>query len=127
MSNRNFVIQEHHARSRHLDLKLEKDGVLKSWAVPRGVPVAPGEKHLAIQEEDHALEAGSVAARIPRDSRGAGRMRIWDRGTYEQGPWSDRKIVFTLHGDKIEGDFSLVRFGAGDSKRWLIIRQPPRE
>jgi len=119
---RHFVIQEHRARTHHFDLRLERAGVLKSWAVPKGVPEAPGEKRLAIQVEDHALAYGRFEGTIPAGEYGAGTVRRWDEGTYEPRAWSDRKIDFTLHGHRIDGPYTLVRFARGAPGHWLLIR-----
>lgn len=123
MMTSTFVIQEHQARSHHYDFRLEKDGVLKSWAVPKGVPEDAGTKRLAIQVEDHDLEYGNFEGTIPAGSYGAGSVRIWDRGTCELKEWSPDKIVFTLHGFRIEGNYSLVRFRRAGAQDWLLIKQ----
>jgi bifunctional non-homologous end joining protein LigD len=117
-----FVIQEHQARTHHFDFRLEKDGVLKSWAVPKGVPEEPGVKRLAIQVEDHALEYGGFEGTIPAGEYGAGTVRIWDCGSYEPHEWTRDKIVFTLHGTRLEGTYSLVRFKGGGENQWLLIK-----
>src|SRR4249919_2614761 len=95
-----FVIQEHHARTHHFDFRLEKDGVFKSWAVPKGLPEEVGVKRLAIQVEDHALEFGQFEGNIPPAQYGAGTIRIWDEGSYVEREWSDDRIVCSLHGKR---------------------------
>ena len=120
---RTFVIHEHHARTHHFDFRLEKDGVLKSWAVPKGVPDEPGIKRLAIQVEDHALAYGGFEGTIPEGEYGAGIVRIWDGGTYDLHEWTPDKIVFTLHGARLEGDYSLVRLKKGGERDWLLIKR----
>jgi DNA ligase D-like protein (predicted 3'-phosphoesterase) len=118
-----FVIQEHQARTHHFDFRLEKDGVLKSWAVPKGLPLEPGVKRLAIQVEDHPLEYANFEGTIPAGNYGAGIVRIWDHGFYELHQWAPDKIVFTLHGARVEGNYSLVRFKSGGEHEWLFIRR----
>jgi len=118
-----FVIQEHEARTHHFDFRLEKDGVLKSWAVPKGVPEAVNIKRLAIQVEDHPLEYAGFEGTIPTGQYGAGTVRIWDSGHYECHEWEPDKIVFTLHGRRLEGTYSLVRFEGGGPHSWLFIKQ----
>jgi bifunctional non-homologous end joining protein LigD len=117
-----FVIQEHQARTHHFDFRLEKDGVLKSWAVPKGVPESPGVKRLAIEVEDHALEYGGFEGTIPAGEYGAGTVRIWDEGDYDLHEWASDKIVFTLHGMRLQGGYSLVRFKRGGEREWLLIK-----
>src|SRR5690348_2684230 len=93
-----FVIHEHHARRLHWDLRLERDGVLVSWALPRGVP-APGERnHLAVHTEDHPLEYGSFEGEIPRGEYGGGAVSIWDAGTFTLEKWRDDEVIAVLHG-----------------------------
>jgi bifunctional non-homologous end joining protein LigD len=118
-----FVVHEHHARTHHFDFRLEKDGVLKSWAVPKGVPEESGVKRLAIQVEDHALEYGDFEGTIPAGEYGAGRVRIWDSGTYDLHDWTPDKIVFTLHGARLGGNYSLVRFKKGGEHGWLLMKR----
>src|SRR6059058_614613 len=93
-----FVIQEHHARRIHWDLRLERDGALASWALPRGVPPAPRDNRLAVRTEDHPLEYLDFEGEIPKGEYGAGTMRIWDRGTFEQHKWEGRKVEVSFHG-----------------------------
>ena len=118
-----FVIQEHQARTHHFDFRLEKDGVLKSWAVPKGVPEEPGTKRLAIQVDDHPLEYGCFEGTIPAGQYGAGTVSIWDCGHYEVHEWELDKIVFTLHGGRLDGTYSLVRFKGGGESSWLLMKQ----
>jgi bifunctional non-homologous end joining protein LigD len=118
-----FLVQEHYARSHHFDFRLEKDGVLKSWAVPKGLPERPGLKRLAVQVEDHALDFGVFEGAIPEGEYGAGRVTIWDRGTYEFEEWTTDRIAFTLHGSRVAGRFALVRFKKGDPRDWLLIKR----
>ena len=124
-----FVIQEHHARRLHYDVRLERDGVLVSWAVPKGPPTDPKENHLAVQTEDHPLEYGSFEGTIPAGEYGGGTVTIWDAGTYELEKWRDgREVIATLHGRPDGGlagpaKFALIHTGSGeDDKNWLIHR-----
>src|ERR687895_2891353 len=93
-----FVVQEHHARRLHWDLRLERDGVLVSWAVPRGIPDDPKRNHLAVHVEDHPLDYIDFAGEIPKGEYGAGKVKIWDSGTYETHKWRDDEVMVTFHG-----------------------------
>ncbi|MEW2358766.1 DNA polymerase ligase N-terminal domain-containing protein [Spirillospora sp. NPDC029432] len=117
-----FVVQEHHARSLHWDLRLERGGVLVSWAVPKGIPADPKTNHLAVHTEDHPLEYASFEGDIPKGEYGAGQMTIWDRGTYETEKWSDREVKVVLHGTRVSGRYVLFRTGG---KNWMIHRMDP--
>jgi DNA ligase D-like protein (predicted 3'-phosphoesterase) len=117
-----FVIQEHHARRLHFDLRLERDGVLKSWAVPKGMPEVPGEKHLAVAVEDHPLDYGHFEGTIPEGQYGAGTVSIWDNGTYDTKHWDPDKIEITFHGHRMTGTYVLVRFKRAGKTEWLVFR-----
>lgn len=117
-----FVVQEHHARRLHHDLRLEKDGVLKSWAVPKGIPETAGDKRLAVQTEDHPLDYAGFEGTIPRGQYGAGTVGIWDRGQYELKTWEEDKIEFTLKGEKLHGPYVLVRFEKAGQKQWILLK-----
>ena len=93
-----FVVQEHHARRLHWDFRLERDGVLVSWALPKGVPDDPGVNHLAVHTEDHPLEYAGFHGDIPRGEYGAGAVSIWDHGTYDVLKWDEREVKVNLHG-----------------------------
>jgi len=117
-----FVVHEHHARNLHFDLRLEREGVLKSWAVPKGVPLVPGEKHLAVAVEDHPLDYGHFEGTIPEGEYGAGTVSIWDNGHYETKHWDSDKIEITFHGSRLEGPYVLVRFKRAGKNDWLLFR-----
>lgn len=117
-----FVVQEHQARTHHFDLRLEKDGVLKSWALPRGLPENPAERRLAIAVADHPLSWGSFEGVIPEGNYGAGTVRIRDRGSYHLHKWTPGRIDFTLSGEIIGGRFVLVRYARSGPTHWLLIR-----
>ena len=120
-----FVVQRHDARRLHYDFRLERDGVLLSWAVPKGVPLEPGQQHLAVHVEDHPLDYGTFEGEIPKGQYGAGTVEIWDNGTYEL--LEDKPnggMTVRLHGKKLEGTWALVPAHlSGDEKNWLIIRK----
>jgi DNA ligase D-like protein (predicted 3'-phosphoesterase) len=116
-----FVVQEHQATAHHYDLRLEVDGVMRSWAVPKGPSMDPAAKRLAVQVEDHSLGHNEY------EGRG---VIIWDRGTYEQGgrvPWPEAiergHAVFVLHGEKLSGGFALQRTRGGEKPQWLLIKR----
>jgi bifunctional non-homologous end joining protein LigD len=114
-----YVIQEHYATSHHFDLRLERDGVLVSWAVPRGMPTDPTKKRLAIRVEDHALSHLDYEDPTPVDGGGAVKVSIWDRGTYEAKTFSEDEIVVVLRGERLEGSYAIFRTRDGN---WLIHR-----
>src|SRR5690349_17780710 len=122
-----FVVQQHAATRLHWDLRLEHDGVLASWAVPNGIPPDPAENRLAVRTEDHPLEYLDFHGEIPRGQYGAGRMTIWDRGTYELHKWEARKVEVTFHGERLTGRYGLFPIGkTGDSANdWMIHRMDP--
>jgi bifunctional non-homologous end joining protein LigD len=120
-----FVIQKHRARTLHYDFRLERDGVLKSWAVPKGIPANYSEKHLAIQVEDHPLEYAEFEGTIPAGDYGAGTVEIWDHGTYDLHEWTDDVIVITLHGRRLQGMYNLVRFPRRGESAWLLFKHRP--
>ncbi|WP_314146346.1 ATP-dependent DNA ligase [uncultured Leifsonia sp.] len=124
---RSFVIQEHHARRLHWDFRLQHDGVLVSWALPKGPPTDPKQNHLAVHVEDHPLEYGTFAGDIPHGEYGAGHVEIWDHGEYELEKWRDDEVIATLHGQPDGGlggeprKFALIATKqGGDEKNWLI-------
>jgi bifunctional non-homologous end joining protein LigD len=115
-----FVIQEHHARRLHWDFRLERDGVLVSWALPKGVPSDPAVNHLAVHTEDHPLEYGSFEGTIPRGEYGAGAVTLWDHGSYETQKWSPREVKVVLHGQRVEGGYVLFQT---HGNQWMIHRE----
>ena len=126
-AGRSFVIQEHHARNLHYDFRLEHDGVLTSWALPRGVPTDPAKNRLAVRTEDHPLEYATFEGDIPAGEYGAGTMSIWDHGSYELEKWRDDEVIAVLHGEpggRLGGTrrFALIRTKGTDvaDRNWLI-------
>jgi DNA ligase D-like protein (predicted 3'-phosphoesterase) len=129
-----FVVQEHKASTHHFDFRLEVDGVLKSWAVPKGPSLNPRVKRLAMPTEDHPLDYADFEGVIPEDSYGAGAVIVWDRGRYDNITEKDGEIrpigealeaghaLIRLHGKKLKGGFALQRLGHGDDVRWLLIK-----
>jgi DNA ligase D-like protein (predicted 3'-phosphoesterase) len=120
-----FVVQEHAATAHHYDLRLEVDGVMRSWAVPKGPSMDPAQKRLAVQVEDHQKSHNDFEGRA-----GEGGVIVWDRGTYEQGgrvAWPEAlergHAVFVLHGEKLEGGFALQRTRPGEKPQWLLIKR----
>lgn len=122
-----FVIHEHHARKLHFDLRLEINGVLKSWAIPKGPSLNPSEKRLAILVEDHPLEYASFEGTIPEGMYGAGEVVIWDKGTFEilDGSVEKGKLDLIFHGKKMKGAFALARM-SNKEKEWLLIKKKDR-
>jgi bifunctional non-homologous end joining protein LigD len=122
-----FVIQKHDASRLHYDFRLEVDGVLKSWAVPKGIPLKKGEKHLAVHVEDHPLEYFNFEGIIPKGQYGGGTVMVWDTGTYEslgstaRKDLKEGKLHFALHGKKLNGEWTLIRTKNGDDN-WLLLK-----
>jgi DNA ligase D-like protein (predicted 3'-phosphoesterase) len=120
-----FVVQEHAASTHHFDLRLELDGVMRSWAVPKGPSLDPAVKRLAVEVDDHAIGHNTFEGKLDR-----GGVIVWDRGTYEQGgrvPWPEAvdrgHAVFVLHGEKLHGGFALQRTRRGAKTQWLLIKR----
>ncbi|MBX7433793.1 ATP-dependent DNA ligase [Mycobacterium sp. Y57] len=131
--NDRFVIQEHHARRLHYDFRLERDGVLVSWAVPKNLPDSPSVNHLAVHTEDHPMEYLTFSGEIPKGEYGGGQVHIWDTGTYEaekfrdnppDGPDKGGEVIVTLHGQKVEGRYALIQT---DGKNWLAHRMKEQQ
>ena len=118
-----FVIQEHHASHLHWDFRLELDGVLKSWAIPKKPGEISGKKYLAIEVEDHDVDYIDFEGEIEEGNYGAGKVSIWDAGTYDLLERSENKVIFTIHGRKLKGDFCLVKFSKAGEKQWLFFRK----
>jgi DNA ligase D-like protein (predicted 3'-phosphoesterase) len=132
-----FVIQKHDASNLHYDFRLEVEGVLKSWAVPKGPSTDPGEKRLALPTEDHPLDYVDFEDVIPEDEYGGGTVIVWDQGTYRnlraekeedeaqlsmEESIEDGKVEVWLEGEKLQGGYALIRTGGGDDARWLLIK-----
>ncbi|MGH3186299.1 MAG: non-homologous end-joining DNA ligase [Streptosporangiaceae bacterium] len=115
-----FVIQEHHARRLHWDFRLERDGVLVSWALPKGVPDDPTVNHLAVHTEDHPLEYGGFSGTIPRGEYGAGSVTIWDHGRYDTLKWAPDEVKVNLHGQRVQGGYVLFQT---KGNQWMIHRE----
>lgn len=134
-----FVIQKHDARNLHYDFRLEADGVLKSWAVPKGFSTDPAEKHLAVPTEDHPLEYAEFEGVIPAGEYGAGTVLVWDTGTYRNETERNGTAVSVrealenghlsiwLEGEKLRGGYALTRFKTGRDEAWLIVKKNDAE
>ncbi|MEO9256048.1 MAG: non-homologous end-joining DNA ligase [Tepidiformaceae bacterium] len=114
-----FVVQEHHATALHWDFRLEKHGVLVSWAVPKGIPVDPATNHLAIHTEDHPLSYIDFAGSIPEDEYGGGKVVLWDTGTYDEEKFRDNEVIVRLHGSRLDGKYALFQT---KGNQWMIHR-----
>ena len=121
-SGRRFVVQEHHARRLHWDLRLENAGVLVSWALPRGIPAHPDENRLAVHTEDHPIEYLEFEGEIPKGEYGAGTMSVWDRGTFVAEKFREDEVIATFRGERLNGRYALFRTRGDD---WLIHRMDP--
>jgi bifunctional non-homologous end joining protein LigD len=119
-----FVIQEHHATALHWDFRLERGGVLVSWAVPKGLPLDPKTNHLAVHTEDHPLDYASFEGEIPQGEYGGGRVYLWDRGTYECEKWTDREVKVVIHGERVSGRYVFIKTGDRD-RDWMVRRMDP--
>jgi bifunctional non-homologous end joining protein LigD len=125
-SGNRFVVQEHHATRLHWDLRLEHDRALASWAIPNGIPHDPRENRLAVRTEDHPLEYLDFEGQIPKGEYGAGKMLIWDRGTFDVHKWEERKVEVSFHGERLHGRYGLFPIGRENSD-WMIHRMDPPE
>lgn len=130
---RTFVIQEHHARALHWDFRLERDGVLVSWAVPKGLPQDQKTNHLAVHTEDHPLEYATFEGRIGAGEYGGGQVTVWDHGTYDLLNWSEREVQVVLHGERVQGRYVLFATrpkarpadAPDDGRSWMVHRMDP--
>lgn len=128
-----YLIQKHEARNLHFDFRLEHEGVLKSWAIPRGPSMDPGDKRLAVRTEDHPLEYGSFEGSIPKGQYGGGTVMLWDEGTWEpladpDEGFREGKLKFIVHGKRLHGAFALVRLRSDTGRKqgkenWLLIKE----
>ena len=128
-----YLIQKHEARNLHFDFRLEHEGVLKSWAIPRGPSMDPGDKRLAVRTEDHPLEYGKFEGSIPKGQYGGGTVMLWDEGTWEpiedaDEGFKDGKLKVFIHGKRLQGGFALVRLRSDTGRKqgkenWLLIKE----
>ncbi len=125
-----FVVQRHEASSTHFDFRLEIDGVLVSWAVPKGPSVDPDDRRLAIRTEDHPLGYADFEGRIPQGEYGAGTVIVWDTGHFDvlttgsaRQALADGHLTVSLHGTKLAGGFSLIRRPSGPREQWLLLKK----
>ncbi len=116
-----YVIQRHSATHLHYDLRLEMEGVLKSWAIPKEPPTVPGVRRLAVQVEDHPVEYANFEGTIAEGEYGAGTVEIWDRGIYRLIDRKEDKLIVEINGNKLKGVYALVRFK--DQKNWLFFKK----
>jgi len=122
--NNIFVIQKHQATHLHYDLRLEMNGVFKSWALPKDPPLEPNIKRLAVQTEDHPVEYANFRGVIPKGEYGAGKVEIWDKGTLSIIDKKEKKIIFLIKGKKLEGTYCLIKIGEKtDQKNWLFFKK----
>jgi len=117
-----FVVHEHHTKRRHWDLRLEKDNVLKSWAIPKEPPTEPGIKRLALQVEDHEMEYADFEGEIAEGEHGSGSVFIWDRGEYETLESTDISMKIDLYGTILQGIYVLCRFPKAGENAWLFFK-----
>lgn len=116
-----FVVHDHYAKRRHHDLRLEMDGALASWAVPKGVPLEKNMKRLAVRVEDHALSYANFEGEIPEGAYGAGQVEVWDKGEFVLKKRAANEIVFEPRGKRLRGEYALVEFKK-DGRKWLLFK-----
>ena len=117
-----FVVQEHHARRLHWDFRLEMEGVLRSWAIPKGVPEEFNVRRLAIPTEDHPIEYADFEGSIPEGMYGAGTVKIWDKGEFDLEEETDKKITFHLKGKRLTGKYALIKIMLKGKESWLLFK-----
>ena len=117
-----FVVQKHAATHLHYDFRLEMDGILKSWAIPKEPPTEPDVKRLAIMVDDHDLSYANFEGEIEEGNYGAGKVEIWDKGTYDMESRKDNKMVFVLQGKKLKGRYTLLKFDKAGPNNWLLFK-----
>ncbi len=122
-----YVIQEHHATHLHWDLRLEVKGALKSWALPKEPPTETGVRRLAVPVEDHPIEYATFQGEISEGQYGAGRVTIWDRGTYEPVFMDENKIVVNIDGEKLKGNYCLIKSNFQGKESWLFFKMKQQE
>ena len=120
-TERRFVVQKHQAKRLHWDLRLELEGVLKSWAIPKSPPLKTGVKRLAINVEDHPLDYANFEGTIPEGVYGAGEVKIWDQGTYELTKLSREKITVVFHGEKLKGQYIMIKTKFSENS-WILFK-----
>lgn len=124
MGELKYSIQKHDASTLHYDLRLEKEGVLKSWAIPKGPSQDPSDKRLAIQTEDHPLGYAFFEGEIEEGQYGAGKVQLWDKGSYDPIKWKENEIIIDIHGEKLVGKYVLIRFKPDENpKNWLFFKK----
>jgi len=117
-----FVVQRHAARNLHFDFRLELDGVLKSWAIPKEPSTEPDVKRLAIMVDDHDLSYADFEGEIGEGNYGAGKVEIWDKGRFDMEARKDNKMVFVLHGKKLKGRYTILKFDKAGANNWLLFK-----
>jgi DNA ligase D-like protein (predicted 3'-phosphoesterase) len=117
-----FVVQKHSATHLHYDFRLEMDGVLISWAIPKEPSTEPDVKRLAIMVDDHDLSYADFEGEIEEGNYGAGKVEIWDKGTYDMEARKDNKMVFVLHGKKLKGRYTILKFDKAGANNWLLFK-----
>jgi DNA ligase D-like protein (predicted 3'-phosphoesterase) len=122
-----YVIHEHHASHLHWDLRLEHKGVLKSWAIPKEPSDDPSVKRLALEVEDHDLDYAKFEGIIPEGEYGAGKVKIWDSGTFDAIEFTGSKVDMAIHGKKLNGHFHLIKFKKAGPKSWLFFKSKDHE